>query len=117
MTIGNTISLVITLGLVAVSAYLVIRVVTLYQAATGTVWNKLLATSRGSATIFTHFCVIVSGALVSSLDWIAQILNAPDVQSWIKAVITPTSVGAVMAGIAVITIVARLRTLGGGSSV
>ena len=103
---------ILVLILLAVVIYLIYRVVTQYRAATGTTWQRLLDTARGSATVLWQYVVILGGFVVSGLAYLSEVANMPEVSSWIKTVVQPEYAGLAVAVIAGVSIVARLRTLG-----
>jgi hypothetical protein len=102
---------IITFVLLAGLGYIVYRVWTRYRSTTGTTWERILATAKGSATIAWQYIVIAGGAVISSLGFIAEVLNMPDVQAWLKASLQPSYVGLALVVISIITVYARLRTL------
>lgn len=82
-----------------------------YRAAAGTVWQRLLASGKESATIlWTRFTVLVT-ALSNSLVWVAGLLGAPGVEDSIKAALQPAYVAGFVVAIAIVTELARRRTL------
>lgn len=102
---------IIAFALAAALAYVAWRIVTRYSAATGTAWERLLATARDSATVLWQYFVVAIGAAIANLGAAAELLNMPEVKGFLQASLQPEYVGAAFAAIAVVTIVARLRTL------
>ena len=84
-----------------------------YRAATGTTWQRLLVASKDSATILWSYIVGVVGTLITWSSTAADALNLPEVNSFLTTYVAPypKALGAIVAGIAVVTIVARLRSL------
>ena len=100
------------LAIVTLAAiYGIHRAVAAYREATGSTWQRLLATAGESATVLWSYIVAAGGVGLAWADEVAQFLNAPEVTSFIQQHLSPTNVGVAMTAIAVITIVARLRTL------
>jgi hypothetical protein len=98
--------------LTAALAYIVYRLIAYYDTTQGTLWERLLSTAGHSATILWQYWAVFMAWILSSLGDIATILGHPDIQTWIKSVLSPEYVGAFVALVAFVTIVARLRTLG-----
>lgn len=103
--------LLVDLPIAALVLYFVYDFVTSYLAAPGTVWERVLASGKGSATIvWARFVVLVSGAS-GGLVMLADYLNAPGVSDAIKSVVQPQYVMIMMVAIPLITEFARRRTL------
>lgn len=82
-----------------------------YVKSTGTVWQRLLAAGKGTATIlWARFAMIVTG-ISDALVALATFLNEPGVAPQIQAVLQPQYVAAFVIGTLVITEIARRRTL------
>lgn len=92
-----------------------IKVYVTFQTETGSTWQKLLAATKDSATVLWSYIVGGAGMLIMSADKLADALNMPQVTSFIQQYLSPTSVGIAMCVIAIITVIARLRTLGQAS--
>jgi zinc transporter ZupT len=84
-----------------------------YRAATGTTWQRLLVASKDSATILWGYIVGTVGTLITWSSTAADALNLPEVNSFLTTYVAPypKALGAIVAGIALVTIVARLRSL------
>lgn len=106
----TTIINVVLIGLVGFYAYEFYRG---YRAATGTLWERLVAGAKGSATILWARFVQVVAALTTWLVSASDLLNAPSVGQAIQTYLKPEYVAAAFVLIAVISEVARRR---GGSS-
>ena len=104
-------NVVLNLVLLAALAYVVIDFIRSYRAAVGTVWQRLLATGRESATILWQRFTIALASLADAVVWLAELLNAPGVAEPIKSVLQPQYVAALMVTIAVVGELARRRTL------
>jgi hypothetical protein len=97
--------------LLAFLAYIVFEAVKDYRAAAGSVWQRVLAAGKASATIaWARFTVIVA-ALANSLVWLADVVNAPTVATAIETYLKPSVVAGIMVTVALITEMARRRTL------
>lgn len=104
-------NLAILIGIGALVSAVVIHAITIYHTSTGTVSQRLLATSRDSATWGWSKIVALSGLLLVWLDKIADFLNLPEMTAFINAHLTPTNVGIAVTAIAVVTLAARARSL------
>jgi|GEM_PF-6648267 hypothetical protein len=107
-----TLRLVFDFGLAALAAYFVFNVYAGYRAATGTVWQRLLAGARNSATmLWSKFCIILA-AVVANLDQIADAIGQPEAKQYIADILgNPKAVAGVMLAITAVTMIARARTL------
>jgi hypothetical protein len=83
-----------------------------YRKATGSTWERLLSAGKESATIlWGKFCILLSG-LIASLDSLADLLNMPELKTYIEMALgNPKAVAGVMLALSVVTIYARKRTL------
>ena len=76
-----------------------------------TLWQRLIAAGKGSITItWARFCAVVA-CLSGSLGDIADYFNAPGVGDNIRALLQPQTVAIVSLIAALITEIARRRTL------
>jgi hypothetical protein len=101
----------IDLIVIAAVVYLIADSVRAFFSAAGSMRQRLWAAARHSATVlWARFCVAVA-ALVDVLVWIADLLNAPGVAGAIQSYLSPSVVAGIMIAIAVITEIARRRTL------
>lgn len=109
----QNIKLIISLGLVAVALYLVWQVAARYRAAEGTVWERLLATAKDSATILFNKVVAVVALLVGGLGDVAEFAGQPELKTTIETYLggNPKVLTVVLLIVATITIFARKRTL------
>jgi hypothetical protein len=104
-------SILIDVALAAALGFFIYRAVTGYQAATGTVWQRLWAAVEGSASILWGYFVVAVGTV---LDWTVQVATyagQPDVSNYIQTNISAATASKVVAAIGLITVLARLRTL------
>jgi hypothetical protein len=99
--------------LFAILVYVVVDFVRSYRAAAGTVWQRLLASGKESATIVWQRFTIVVASLADAVVWVADLLNAPSVAEPIKSALQPQYVAAFMVAVAIIGEFARRRTLAG----
>ena len=73
--------------------------------------ERSLAAGKHSATIlWARFCAAVASA-ADGVVWLCEIANAPNVAGAVQTYLTPKAVAAVMITVAVITEVARRRSL------
>lgn len=80
-----------------------------YVAATGTIWQRLLAASRQSST---YLWAKVVGAAAYALTWADQaaaMLNIPEVQAFLQKSVTPSRFGIFVLVTMAISSIARMR--------
>lgn len=82
-----------------------------HSADADTIWRKLVAAAKDSATIlWSQFC-IAAAAIVYQLDAFADFIGAPELKTYINTIFgNPKVVAAIGVGIAFITIWARTRS-------
>src|SRR5262249_52862972 len=102
---------VLTLVLFAVVAVIAYSVVAQYRAATGTTWQRLAAAFKGSATILWARVVAFAGAGAGVLGGTADWLGAPGVKDAIQEFLKPEYVPFYILLIALVTELARRRTI------
>jgi len=105
----QTLSLVISFILVGIAGYFAIEVYFGYRSATGTTWERLVTASRNSATILLQRAIVVVSAIVGVLAQVADKID-PGLGDTIKS-INPTWYLAFTVGLAILSVVARGRTL------
>ena len=95
------------LGALALAGFIVYDFTTRYRAATGSIWERMLAAGQGTETLlwarFVALVGAVSGLLVSAADY----ANAPGVATAIQQFLQPEYVAIGMVAIALITEWAR----------
>lgn len=101
--------LLFTAAVVAISVHTIIY----YRDATGTRWERILATSRHSATWVWAKVMLVSGLLIEGVAQAAEFLNLPDVSAFIHQKVPASYLGVVLVIIAAMTFAARFRGLVG----
>jgi hypothetical protein len=75
-------------------------------------WAKTKAFCLNSLTIAWGYTVAFAGLLLQGLDSVADALGDPNLKDQISAAIGDTkTVGRILLGVSVLTIVARLRSL------
>jgi hypothetical protein len=104
----HTLTVLVSLGVISYFGY---QFYAAYRAATGSRWSRALAATEKSATILWARFVALIGLLTLGLSSLAETLGAPGVSAAIQQYLQPQYVAAVMIGIAVITEVARKRTM------
>jgi hypothetical protein len=112
MQIGHLIaSHLIDVILLAFLVYFIFDAVRGYHSAAGSIWQRMLAAGKSSATIvWARFTVMVA-AFVNCLVWLADVVNAPTVATAITTYLKPSVVAGIMVTVALITELARRRTL------
>ena len=106
-------TLIFYLALAAGVAFIVGRVITVYASTKGTRWERLLATAKGSATILKEYVAILGGAALVAVDKVLDVLSLSETQLFLKQNVSAEVMGWVLIASALLTIVARLRTLWG----
>lgn len=104
-------TLVFLLILSGVVAYGLYRASAIFAMSEGTIWDRLLATSKESATLLWSKVLALAGTLISWAALLSEYLNLPEVQHFITAVLKPEHVGIALIVIAGVTAAARLRSL------
>jgi hypothetical protein len=102
---------VLTLVLFAAAAVIAYSVIAQYRAATGTTWQRLAVAFKGSATILWARVVAFAGAGAGVLGGTADWLGAPDIKDAIQGFLNPEYVPFYILLIAVVTELARRRTI------
>lgn len=101
----------IVLAILAIAGYFAFELVIEYKHATGTIWQRLIAAGKGSATIlWSRFVAVVTAGSVGLAE-LAEWLNAPGLKDAIQAYLKPDYVAAFTLFVVIITEVARRRTL------
>lgn len=78
---------------------------------TGTVWQRILGTANESATILWAKFVAAIAIIVGGMDYIADMVGSPEVKEAIQGVINPKYVAGFLLAVALITVIARKRTM------
>jgi hypothetical protein len=74
-------------------------------------WTRLKALCRHSLTIAWSYCLAVAGAAMQGLDALADALGDPNLKDQISAAVGDTkTVGRILLGVSIVTLIARLRT-------
>ena len=90
---------------------ILLHAIVYYRAAQGTVWQKLLATSRDSATWLWAKVLLVAGLIIEGMAQAADFFQMPDVDSFIRTKIPVDYLGYALLAIAFMTFAARARRL------
>lgn len=98
----------LVLGVVAFFGW---RFAQTFRAAVGSPWERALAAAKDSATVLWQYVVAFAGVAIAWAAQAADYLNLPEVRGFIQQNLQPEYVGAAFMAIAVVSIVARLRTL------
>jgi hypothetical protein len=108
MTIALALDLFIFLVVVGVT---IVIVRSYFKSAAETRYGRVWDAARDSATLLWSYAVIVGTGLVTILGGVADIVD-PGTAAQIQAYLPPNFVAAFVIGIMVITIAARLRSMG-----
>lgn len=92
-------------------AYIAYVVSSAWKNQTGTVWQRILGTANESATILWAKFVAAIAIIVGGMDYIADIIGAPEVKDAIQGVMNPKYVAGFLVAVALITVIARKRTM------
>jgi len=75
-------------------------------------WKRIKACCLNSLTIAWSYCLAFTGAVMQAADTIADALDDPALRDQISAAIGDArTVGRILLGISILTILARLRSL------
>ena len=110
-----TLRTIIVLALLGGAGYLVYRLIACYRESSSreAFRERILAGAKNSMTILIQYLVIIWSALLGLISYLSDnILNLPEVQAWVRVAFEPEIVLGVTAVIAVLTMLARLRSLG-----
>jgi hypothetical protein len=102
---------ILTLVLLATVAVIAYSVIAQYRAATGTNWQRLSAAFKGSATILWARVVALAGAGAGVIGGTADWFGAPGIKDAIQGFLKPEYVPFYILLIAVVTELARRRTI------
>lgn len=105
------VQVIIFLVLTFASSYIVIRMVRYFFLATGSFWQRLLATAKRSFTIFIQFIVLLWSWILGGAGMASDLVNLPQVQDFLRILLKPVYMAGIIACIAALTIFARMRTL------
>lgn len=104
-------NIVILCVLAAVIIAITTKLVAGYKAATGTIWERVFSGAHDSATMLWGYITTAGGLGLVWADRAAQFFNLTEVQAFLSQHLSATSVGIAFTIIAVITIIARTRSL------
>jgi len=108
----DAISILLFSASLAVATWFVYDFVKALATEKGTLWQRLLAASKDSATVIWSKFVIVVGMIVAVLDRIATAFGDPALATQIQTYLTPQYVGYGLAALFAVNMWARFRTLG-----
>ena len=75
-------------------------------------WARIKGCCLNSLTVAWGYCLAFAGAVMQAIDTIADALGDPGLRDQISAAIgDATTVGRILLGVSIITIIARLRSL------
>jgi len=104
--------LIASLFLLAVAGYFLWNVWRGYAKAEGSVWQRLLAANKQSATILVSAFASILAGIASNLDWVGDLIGQPQVGDYLQTLVgNPKTVGVLLVGLSLLTVFARNRTL------
>lgn len=104
-------NLLLSVGFAVLVTATLVQFALAFRASEGTVWERLLATSRHSATWLWSKVLLVAGSLIQVAQNAATWLNMPEVSTFIQANLPPEWVGYMLLFVAVMTFLSRMRSL------
>lgn len=104
-------SLIFGLTGLAVAGYVGYRIATIYRATSGTAWERLLATTKNSATLLVSTLTAAITALGQGILSMSDYLGMPEVRDFVQQYFTPEVSVGIIAGVTALTFMARLRTM------
>lgn len=108
----QTFRLIVALGLLSLAMYIVWQAVSAWRAASGSVWQRLLASAKDSATILWAKFVSLIASLAGLAGEFADAVGAPGVKEQVQSALgNPVYVALFLVGVSFISIAARKRTL------
>jgi hypothetical protein len=105
------VQVIIVLVLTFAVAYIAVRMVKYFFIATGSFWQRLLATAKRSFTILVQFVVLLWSWILGGVGMASDVVNLPQVQDFLRILLKPVYLAGIIACIAALTIFARMRTL------
>lgn len=105
------VQVIIVLVLTFSATYIIIRMVRYFFLATGTFWQRLLATAKRSFTILIQFIVLIWSWVLGGAGMASDVVNLPQVQDFLRIILKPVYMAGIIACIAALTIFARMRSL------
>src|SRR5260370_12975481 len=103
--------MIVYIVVAAIAAYFIFDFIRSFNWGVGSVWQRVLAGAKNSATILWSRFTVVVAAVASALIQVADLVNAPSVATAIQTYLKPSTVAAIMVTVAVISEWARRRTL------
>jgi hypothetical protein len=75
-------------------------------------WARIKACFLNSLTVAWGYCLALAGAVMQAVDTLADVLGDPNFKDQLSAAVGDTkTVGRILLGISIVTILARLRSL------
>ncbi len=75
-------------------------------------WARVKAGCLNSLTVAWGYCLAVAGTAMQAIDTISDALGDPNLRDQISAAIGDTkTVGRILLGVSIVTIIARLRSI------
>jgi hypothetical protein len=75
-------------------------------------WARIKSCCLNSLTVAWGYCLAFAGAAMQAVDTLADVLDDPNFKDQLSTVVGDTkTVGRILLGISIVTILARLRSL------
>jgi len=75
-------------------------------------WARIKACCLNSLTVAWGYCLAFAGAAMQSVDAFADVIGDPNFKDQLAAAVGDTkTVGRILLGVSIVTIIARLRSL------
>ena len=75
-------------------------------------WARIKVCCLNSLTVAWGYCLAFAGAMMQAVDTLADVLGDPNFKEQLSAAVGDTrTVGRILLGISIVTILARLRSL------
>lgn len=98
---------------VSFTAFVAIHVIVKYRSVTGTVGERLFATTKDSAVLFVQYVTAAVTMLGTGILNLADFFNAPELRQWVGANFSAEMGAGLILVFVLINVVARIRSMAG----
>lgn len=75
-------------------------------------WSRIKAFCLNSLTVAWGYCLACAGTMMQCIDTLADVAGDPNFKDQLSAAVgDPTTVGRILLGVSIVTIMVRLRSL------